>query len=38
VREHYSASNMARRAIEAFTLREGQTRAEGIKAVELARG
>ena len=38
VREHYSASNMARRAIEAFTLPERRTHAEGINAVELSRG
>jgi glycosyltransferase involved in cell wall biosynthesis len=39
VREHYSASNMARRAIEAFTSAEGRARNTGITAnVELARG
>jgi glycosyltransferase involved in cell wall biosynthesis len=39
VREHYSASNMARRAIEAFTSAEGRARNTGLTAnVELARG
>lgn len=38
VREHYSASSMARRAIEAYASAERGATAEGITAVELARG
>ncbi|MFY9557579.1 MAG: glycosyltransferase family 4 protein [Blastocatellia bacterium] len=38
VREHYAASNMARRAIEAFTFTGRRAAAEGMESVELARG
>ena len=38
VREHYSASNMARRAIEAFTSAESPARSGLTAAAELARG
>ena len=38
VREHYSVSNMARRAIDAYKLAKLHSSAEGIDAVELARG
>jgi len=38
VREHYSAANMANRAIEAFTSAQRATQSQGANAVELARG
>jgi glycosyltransferase involved in cell wall biosynthesis len=38
VREHYGVSNMARRAIEAYTSAERRAPAAGMTAVELARG
>jgi glycosyltransferase involved in cell wall biosynthesis len=38
VREHYGVSNMARRAIEAYASAERDAPAEGMTAVELARG